>query len=89
MSHIWRITLEIERDAVAAEDVACHPAHFARLGAAVVLGELNLSSPTCRGVSARRFDSATSTTAGHAFSISYTRRGSSSTPPKITARTSG
>jgi len=31
--------VEIECDAVAAQDVACHPAHFARLGAAVVLGE--------------------------------------------------
>jgi NAD(P)H dehydrogenase (quinone) len=50
---------------------------------------LNLSSPTCRGVSARRFVSATSTTTGRAFSISNTRRGSSFTPPKITARTSG
>lgn len=42
-----------------------------------------------RGVSARRFVSATSTTTGRAFSISNTRRGSSFTPPKITARTSG
>ena len=39
--HIAHMTydVEIERDAIAAEDVARHPADFARLDAAVILGQ--------------------------------------------------